>query len=326
MTLAELFHSIVQPVQSDAYQYAAMPIPNFQSHRIAKDRFSNPVLLLSVADQRERTPIGGLKLQNISVLFDVSCLIKLDNDLSEKEFTAIRFIGKDEALKQYFLKLCSSLVVSLGNAPTQDQVRKEVAHFIELFRLAMEPPVKTAQGLWAELFLIAESKRPERLVQYWHAIPEERFDFNAGLEKVEVKSNSYFERIHSFSASQLNPAKDTQVLVASIFVRQSSTGVSIQDLMDSMAGRVKDEELLEKLSRIVYATMGNALEQALKLRFDYQIAKDSIAIYRHQDVPKISEEHIPTMLSDVRFTADLSKSDETQLADLSNKGELFSAL
>ena len=83
-----------------------------------------------------------------------------------------------------------------------------------------DSPTNTVNGLWSELFLIENSTNPKELINYWHNLPEEKFDFNAGKERIEVKSSSSFERKHIFSAEQLNPPSDTQVLIASVFLKQ----------------------------------------------------------------------------------------------------------
>ena len=52
-----------------------------------------------------------------------------------------------------------------------------------------------------------------------HNIPEEKFDFNAYSEKIEVKTTSNFERVHVFTAEQSNPTMD------SVYTIQVSNGM-----------------------------------------------------------------------------------------------------
>jgi hypothetical protein len=58
-----------------------------------------------------------------------------------------------------------------------------------------------------------------------HNIPEEKFDFNAYSEKIEVKTTSNFERVHVFTAEQSNPTMDCQVFIASVYTIQVSNGM-----------------------------------------------------------------------------------------------------
>jgi hypothetical protein len=176
------------------------------------------------------------------------------------------------------------------------------------------------------VFLIESSTNPKILLTYWHNIPEERFDFNSGAEKIEVKSNSNFERIHTFSSEQLNPPTGTQVLIASIFIRQHSNGQSIQQLVESISRKVLyDIELTDKLNNIIFKTLANSLEQSIKIKFDYAIAKESLKFYRHQDIVKIEEIHIPNEVTEVRYKSDLTEIKPIHLDELNKKRELFLA-
>lgn len=326
MKLTKLFNIIEQPSENDTFQFSAVSIPEYSNHRIAKDKNDNPTLLLSISNKEARTLTSNLKLQNVSVLFDIKCKIQQNGNLLERTFTAVCFIGKDISLKKYFLKLCSTLVEDLGNTPTRDEVRKEITRFIELFRLATEPQTKTIQGLWAELFLISESKDPTHLVRCWHSIPEEKFDFNNGEERIEVKSSSNALRIHNFSLDQLHSPTDTRTIIASVFVRQASTGKSIAALSSEISERLADIELTEKLQLQIALTLGKSISDSMKLEFDFEFAKDSLRFYRAEDIPKISFDNVPALVSDVRFKSNLTFLNSVTPDNLNSKLELFNSL
>lgn len=61
------------------------------------------------------------------------------------------------------------------------------------------------QGLWAELFVISIASNPEYLLKAWHSSLNDVYDFNDGIDKIEVKSTSKSHRIHKFSYDQLSP-------------------------------------------------------------------------------------------------------------------------
>ena len=190
-----------------------------------------------------------------------------------------------------------------------------------------ESPTNTVNGLWAELFLIENSKEPKELLKYWHNQPEERFDFNGGTERIEVKSSSNFERKHIFSAEQLNPPSDTQVLIASVFLKQHSSGKSIQDLIDAISSKIgNDLEIFDKLNSTILRTLGNSIEHSLGIKFDYDIASQSLKFFRHQDIDKIEVIHIPNNVSEVKYKSDLTNSKSTELNQLVDKQLLFNSL
>ncbi len=323
MKLIELFNTIKQPSENDNFQFSGIHIPEYSNHRIAKDKNDNPTLLLSISNESARILIANLKLQNVSVMFDIKCKIQQNGNLIERIFTAVCFIGKDISLKKYFLKLCSTLIEDLGNTPTHEEVRKEITRFIELFRLATEPQTKKIQGLWAELLLIAESKEPADLVRCWHSIPEEKFDFNNGEERIEVKSSSNNLRLHNFSLDQLHSPTGTKTIIASIFVRQVSTGKSIATLSSEILARLTDIELIGKVQLQIALTLGKTIIDSMNLKFDYEFAKDSLRFYKAEDVPKIATENIPNFVSDVRFKSDLTEVISIYPSEIAENSGLF---
>ena len=215
----------------------------------------------------------------------------------------------------------------LGNTPTHEEVRKEITRFIELFRLVTEPQTKTIQGLWAELFLITESKDPVALVRCWHCIPEDKFDFNNGEERIEVKSSSSSLRIHNFSLEQLYSPTDTVTIIASVFVKPASTGKSIADLANEIADRLSSRiELIEKIQFQIALTLGKAISDSTKLTFDFQFAKDSLRFYKAEDIPKISVNNVPSLVTDVRFKSDLTDINSIAPNEISGTRGLFASV
>lgn len=325
--LPSLFDNLRQPSENEDFQFSAIAIPEYTNHRIAKDKSGNPTLLLSNVNETTRAMATNLRLQNVLVLYDVNCKIQQGEVPIEKCFTAVCYIGSNMSLKRYFLKLCSTLIEHLGNTPTQEDIRREITKFTELLRLAIEPQIKTIQGLWAELFLIAESKSPSHLIQYWHSIPEEKFDFNNGEERLEVKSSANENRTHSFSLDQLNSPTGTRTLIASLFVKQTSAGRSIDELVNQISNRLtSDIHYIEKLQMQVALTLGKAIQNSMSLRFDYEFAKDSLLFFNAEDIPRIDIKTILPYVSAVRFESNISAIQPTNIRGLPNNGSLFDSI
>jgi len=327
MNLIELYDSLSIPEEGNGKVFNAVPIPDYPNFRIAVNIEGNPVLLLSVINQVRNALLKNFRLKYLQLAQNIECKVTENGKTSFQTFTVVTFMSEDRHLREYFLRVSESLVKSLNAKPTQEQVIETINKFVEVFRSLSDTPTNTVQGLWAELFFIENSKKPRIFLNYWHNIPEEKFDFNSDVEKIEIKSNSNFERIHTFSSDQLNPPTGTQVLIASVFVRQNNSGKNIQQLVDNITVKVQDDlELIDKLNNIVCRTLGNSLEQSIKIKFDYQIAKDSLQFYKHQDIKKIEEIHIPTEVSEVRYKSDLSEINSTDIATLKPKGVLFNGI
>lgn len=325
MNLIDLFDKLVLP-SGDEKVLNALLVPNYPNFRIAIDHEGNPTLLLSVINKVKGSSLKNFKLKHLQLQQSVECKISEGGKECFQTFTVITFTNSERNLQEYFLRISESLIKALEINPTQQQVIDSLNKFIEVFRSLSDIPTKTIQGLWSELFLIDSSQNSKVLLNYWHNIPEEKFDFNSGEERIEVKSNSNFERIHTFSSEQLNPPTKCKVLIASIFIRQNSTGKDIGQLIESISEKIEyDIELTNKLNRVVCATLGNALEQSVKLKFDYKVAQDSLRFYRCQDISKIEEINIPNEVSEVKYKSDLSKINSLNFKTIP-KGILFDSL
>lgn len=326
MNLIELYDSLSFPDGDDKI-FNAIPIPEYSNFRIAIDIEGNPIILLSVTNAIKSIALKNFRLKYLQLEQNIECKISENGKSSFQTFTVITFTSTDRNLQEYFLRISETLIKTLSDKPTQQQVIESLNKFVEVFRALTDTPTNTVHGLWTELFLIDNSKKPQTLLNYWHNIPEEKFDFNSGEEKIEVKSNSSFEREHTFSSEQLNPPVGTQVLVASIFVRQNNAGQSIQQLVDNITIKINHNfDLVDKLNNIVCKTLGNSLEQSIKIKFDYNIARESLLFFRHRDISKIEEVHIPTAVSEVRYKSDLATLKHIDLTTLKNSGDLFNSI
>lgn len=327
MNLIELFDTLEIPEKDDGRILTAASVPDFSHFRVAIDVEGNPVILLSVVNPVRNPILKNFRLKYLQLAHNVECKISENGTSTVESFTIITFTSKERNLQEYFLRVCESLVRSLEKKPTQEQVVDSLMKFIEVFRSLSDTPTKSVQGLWAELFLIDTVPNSVSLLNYWHNIPQERFDFNSGEEKIEIKSNGNFERIHTFSAEQLNPPSGTSVLIGSVFIRPKSTGHSINDLVNSITEKLRGEiGLIDKLNRIVIQTLGSSLEQGIKLKFDYKIASESLQFYHYQDIKKIEKLSIPIEVTEVRYKSDLTMIEPINRSDLKAEGELFNSI
>jgi len=307
MNLAVLFQSLSIPDTESTKTLNAKTIPEYPDYKIAINVDGFPVLLLPALKAANKLGIKNRRLKYLEFESSVDCKISEGEKISFKQFALITFTSTNRDLQEYFLQISEHLIKSLQDKLDFGELVETLNKYIEVFRVLTDAPTNTVQGLWAELFLIESSPYPNILLSYWHNFPDERFDFNAGKEKVEVKSTSGSERIHEFSSEQLNPPQDCQVIVASLFTRQVTSGKSIQDLMQNISTRIQNNnDLLEKMNIVVSKTLGNSLEQSIKIRFDYDISNISLRFYKHQDISKVEKVHIPADISEVRYKSDLS--------------------
>jgi hypothetical protein len=247
-----------------------------------------------------------MELEHLVVQHDVACrLHHLNGEVFESTFTVLRYTGDDAELRSHFVRVLGPVLLMLGPAPGRSEIYKAVDGLVALFRALGQPPRKSVQGLWGELLLIAHAANPPRLVEAWHATPGDRYDFSAGPERIEVKSASTRVRRHHFSLDQLQPPMGTDVLIASLLVESAGAGLSLAELIQHVHGRLGDlPHLSLRVDQVVSKTLGTGLSRALELRFDVELAIDSLALYDARGIPSILCD-IPPAVSDVRFVVNL---------------------
>jgi hypothetical protein len=280
--------------------------------------------LLEVSDNRKGSPI---KLEHLEVQHAVRCRVtNQNNETEEGTYTVIRCLEADEELSHYFLHTVDPLLRLIGSSPTPLDISRSIEHLVELFRALTQAPIKSVSGLWAELFVIRNANQPAELLRAWHTTPHEKFDFNAGGQRIEVKSTSQGMRLHHFSLEQLNPPADTRVLIASTFMEKTGAGTSLEELIEEIRSQLGgDAELEERLNRVVALTLGISLQQGLTQRFDKELARQSLRVFDASVIPKLSNP-LPDGISDVHFQSDLSRSTPLSKRELRDAGGIFARL
>lgn len=326
MILMDLFHQLETPA-GGRDTLSAMPIPGAPSSRIAKDSDGYPVLLFALTSSRAGLRLKSYRLKYLGLIHNVKCTVREAGKEAEDTFTLVRFTSLVPQMQSYFIHYAESLVQIVEANPTLEQFADALQSLVDIFSMLDQAPVKSVQGLWAELFMINKGQDSKTLLSFWHARPEEKFDFNSGTEKIEVKSSSSLERVHYFSSDQLNPSTGSRALIASILVRQSSDGWSTQQLINSIAAKAEgDLSLISKLNLIIVRTLGTSLEGSIDITFDYAMANESIQLYSTDDIPKISDAHIPKGVTEVRFKSSLKPAKAIDISVFPGKGRLFGAM
>ena len=288
-------------LESDAFYVASLP--EVLDHKIGVSRSGEPMFFIHCFGAGKPLDIN---LELISVLFNRKCQLNNDGVTSSGDFTIVSLRTHNPDLQKYFIDIVYLVIRELPQCPSVGLVKTELNKLIHLFSSFSKPPRQTIQGLWAELLVIEQSPAPEYMVISWHVSPNDKFDFNDGTDKIEVKGTAKSRRIHSFSLEQLHPNQSSNLLIASMFVTEVGIGRSVFDLVDSISIRLTQNETLYKLNETVAQTLGSDLEKAMDIYFDYNVAKDSLKFYDFKVIPTISPNAVPTEVQNVRFDSDIS--------------------
>lgn len=304
--------------------YPTASIPFIKNHKIGISETKQPIFFIK-CQKDIHSKVLDINLEYISVQFCRQCqLINLRDNIEEGIYTIITLKADSEYLQEYFIKVVNILLLNIPYEPIISELKLEIDKLIVLFSKFTKLPLKTVQGLWAELLIIEQSNNPAYLIKSWHNSISDKYDFNDGFDKVEVKSTTKSRRIHTFSREQLTPNPGSRLLIASILVFETGTGKNIFNLVESIESKIQEENLAFRLNELIAMTIGKDFEKAFDIYFDYQFAVDSIRFYNSSDIPTIIEKCIPSNIMNLRFDCDLTEI-ETFAKD-SSLSKLFNSL
>ena len=308
VSLNDIFDSIVPPrgENPDKSLYAVMPIPDYDSYFVGKDRESHACLLVTTVD-RARKHLPPIRLENLDAQFELHCRISKNQETDrEGTFTVIRCRSLELKIIRYFLSVCETVLRMVGDKPAQRAVFEAVNRLATIFQKMHKPPTRSVNGLFGELYVIWRSGNPVRAMNAWRMDEAARFDFSDGEIRLDVKTTSGRVRAHTFSYDQCNPPPSTTAVIISLFVERASGGLALHFLMAEIESMVAAHpDLVLKLHEVVAATLGTSLNEALGITYDMKLANSSLRIFSMSDVPAIRET-LPTGVSDVHFRSDLS--------------------
>lgn len=95
------------------------------------------------------------------------------------------------------------------------------------------------------------------------------------------------------------------------------------EISDQLAAQI---ELIEELQKQIAITLRKSISDSVKIKFDFQLAKDSLRFYKAEDVPKICFVDVPPLVTDVRYKSDLTDIGTIVFTQISNCGNLFRSI
>lgn len=328
VTITDIYRLLPTPPPSSfgGVRFAVQSLEGYEAYRIAKDDAAKPALLISTPTTGSHSLVD-YSLENLDVLHGVICEITSPEGVRKRnKFSLIRCTSDDTTVQEHFLESLGSIIAAIGMLPTASDISLGVGKLVELFRLMQRHARKSVQGLWAELLVIVESTDPESLGRAWHGSFMDTYDFNAGHQRVEVKSALGHQRLHHFALEQVSPPPGIEVVIVSLLLQRAAAGPSVVDLANEVRGRLSSSpELLVQFDKIVAECLGDQWRAASQMHFDRHSARQSLAIYRGADIPKV-DPMLPPNVTDVHFQAELSEVAPVLNSAMMQAGGLFAAV
>ena len=302
---SRLFHSLELP-DGDGDTVRACPFPQAETHRVGKDHDGNAMVLVRCAAQTATLVALPVRTEYLRVDFSSDYRIAESSGESTVAcFTSLTCFNSDPSFIDYFFGVVSGVLDELGSAPATSEVERAVRTVIDLFRALSVPGARAVQGVWSELFVIAESRDKECAARAWHSRPEERFDFVLDAERLDVKSSSDRSRRHYFSLEQLAPLPARAVYVASICAERAGNGVSLAAILDVACTGLANADA-SRIRSVTAQTLGSGFADALGAAFDLELARESLRYFDARDIPCVSLP-VPPEVHEVHFRADLGR-------------------
>lgn len=292
-----------RPHSEDGFN--AVSISENFSHRLGISPNGFPIFFIECSTSDR---VSDINLKLFKVLFNRKCSITdTDADLRiEGTFSIIQLNSLNPDFQNYFLEVIYLLLCRLENKPSIPVLKSEIAKLISIFTNVKSVSKEVIRGLWAELMVIKQSSNPSYLIRSWHVVPEDKFDFNDGTDKLEVKSTNGSKREHTFSIEQLHPSKGSKLLIASVFVSQTGIGKNIFNIVDEISSHINDVDVLFKLREEITQTIGTNIEEVSKMFFDENESLSSLQFFDYASIPTINLNNVPQEVSCVHFRSDLS--------------------
>ena len=213
-----------------------------------------------------------------------------------------RFDREDEHL----LRLVAGLLISLVDLQTRyDDAGKAIWTLREIFGEGFhaEPKQSAALGLLGELLVIKAAPDPAAAIEAWHVDADDRYDFSAHAQRLEVKTTTAAVREHKFNSRQLPPLHGLDVWVASVQLAEVAVGASVASLFAELAAQLP-LDLSRKLSDVIVETVAMPPAAVTTPKIDVQTSIAGIRIFPASAVPTPAA--VPGS-SDIRWTAYLDE-------------------
>lgn len=292
----------------DAAAYSVLAISKESDYFVGKDRDGNACFLISSSNS-EQSAVSPIRLEYLEVEFHTRCMARRpEGSYSVRLFTVLRCRSSDSEIVRYFLLICDTLARTLGRKPRSVAVKTFVYRIASIFQRVHSPGARMVNGLFGELYLIARSSSPSKVLLTWRVDGLARFDFVDADFRLDVKTASGRVRRHMFSHDQCNPPRGTTAVVASMLVERVARGISLGSLIRDIERCVGDDPaLVWKLHEVVADTLGSAFSAAMAFNFDEEVSRSSLRFFDIADVPAVRGEP-PRDVSGITFYSDLSES------------------
>lgn len=270
---------------------------------LATDGAGNEALIFELAKSGASIP---RRLRYLT--YSPPAMMRLVTQDAEREVSAAVLVchAEDPLLRRQFAPLAKAMCSFENDPPSEAALERRLDGFVQLLTALGQPPKRTAQGLWAELAIVAWALDPIAAAEAWHGDVRALHDFTHGATMLEVKSTLELTREHTIGLDQLDETQGKKVVVASFQLEESADGVSVGEMMEQVIERLSGQyNLQNKVRTIVHRSLGRAVEEGTSVRINAGHARAYLRFFEAARVPRVVTP-LPPEISNVHFVVDLT--------------------
>lgn len=274
---------------------------------------------LAIVTEPASADTPALRLASLRVDYGVECDLVLEDAQERASVSIVQCTSSDVAIRDLFVSFCIELLAALPERVSQLELANRLNGWVSLFWRLTSPPRIEVIGLIGELIAIRAAPNTSAWVRAWHSTSTDSFDFAfvSPYRLVEVKATGGSNRAHSISLAQSTIAADSKAYILSVLVDLRLTGMLVGDLTREIADSLENEEDRRHFWGVLTETCGSSLPEFMSQRFAREHSMGSLTAYDASSIPKpVVQLPLPAGVSDVRFRADLSSTEPSDLNSL----------
>lgn len=285
-------------------QFTAVQFSSTRLDFVAKTIDGAPIILLHDSSTPRFRP--ALQLKYLTAEFHATCLIHSGDQAIDGQFAIIQCDPDSPELYELFIRSVVAATANLPPSAGTDEIQIRFEKLANLFSRFLKPSGREVSGLWAELFVIAQSFDIPLAVACWRADAHNRFDFVWNKVNLEVKATTHTIRSHDFALEQLEKPSGGKGFVVSLLLQSLNGGVGVMHLATEIERALPmNSELRQKVWTNIAADLGSDFGSSLDKEFDRDYAQRHAVLFNMEDIPVPRFTPDPRITS-VRFIANLA--------------------
>lgn len=247
-----------------------------------------------------------IKTEKLLISFSIKYQLIIDGIMNKEGlFHSIFCLSNSHEDNATMLNVMESILQDSAVKLTPESLESIFYSLLSLFKVSPSSDLNSErQGLWAELFFMKTSGGFKSWASKWHSDPFRLYDFSMDNRKIEVKSTTRQERIHTFYHRQVFPQSSEDVTIASLLLREDDAGLSLKDLISEARQNLNGTQDYIKLEKAIIRAGMTELNETGP-RYIESEAGQELAWFRVSDVPRFQSEE-PIGVSGTHYKSDLS--------------------